>query len=191
MIYSAHGFRRQFDYSGTLFTCPILFFWHFVIFVASIKSSLSRATGVAWKIVARDKLDFIEATKITKSVRKIVLDTKIMYLSSQTVPGNHEPNISSTEFIIRAARRCSLCDGRAQMRHRIVRLGRRSRMRRRGGNSLTRATIFHATPTQSNPCIRDSVYLCLLLSEHHPARSSETFRNNPVFCASLLNATAK
>ena len=32
-----------------------------------------------------------------------------LHLSLQTVPGKHEPNISSTKFIIRAARRCSLC----------------------------------------------------------------------------------
>ena len=35
--------------------------------------------------------------------------------------------------------------------------------------------------TQSIPCVRDSVCLCFLLSEHHPARSSETFCNNPSF----------
>lgn len=46
-----------------------------------------------------------------------------MYLyNNQTVPRNHEQNISSTEFIIREVRRCSFRDSRAEMRHRTVRL---------------------------------------------------------------------
>ena len=55
---------------------------------------------------------------MNKNVRILVLDIKIMYMSSQTVPGNHELNISSTKLIIRAARRSSLSEVKEQMRQR-------------------------------------------------------------------------
>ena len=82
-------------------------------------------------------------------VKIIVLDTKIMYLSSQTIPGNYEPNISSTEFIIRTAKRCSLCNSRAHMGHQITHLARRSRIRRGRRTPSARWTLNGPTPVLS------------------------------------------